>query len=104
MRISIFNLNTNKSVIEIKFELSKRMFILQPVIIDKELSFLTNELLNIRTKWMTYYLNFTVYDEDNNNENKIEESMLNDIRIIIKKAMIYLNRKGGTYKVFFYKV
>jgi hypothetical protein len=79
------------------------MFILQPVIIDKELSFLTNDLLNIRTKWMTYYLNFTVYDKDNN-ENKIEESMLNDIRIIIKKAMTYLNRKDGTYKVFFYKV
>lgn len=103
MRISIFNLNTNKSVIEIKFELSKRMFIVQPVIIDKELSFLTNDLLNIRTKWMTYYLNFTVYDKDNN-KNKLEESMLNDIRIIIKKAMVYLNRKGGTYKVFFYKV
>ena len=103
MRISIFNLNTNKSVIEIKFELSKRMFIVQPVIIDKELSFLTNDLLNIRTKWMTYYLNFTVYDKDNN-ENNIEESMLNDIRIILKKAMVYLNKKGGTYKVFFYKV
>jgi len=103
MRISIFNLNTNKSVIEIKFELSKRMFILQPIIIDKELSFLTNDLLNIRTKWMTYYLNFTVYDKDNN-ENKIEESMLKDVSIIIKKAIIYLNRKGGTYKMFFYKV
>ena len=103
MRITIFNLNTNKSVIEIKFELSKRMFIVQPVIIDKELSFLTNDLLNIRTKWMTHYLNFTVYDKDNN-ENKLEESMLNDILIIIKKAMIYLNEKDGTYKVFFYKV
>jgi hypothetical protein len=89
MKIALYNAEKDEIVAEFKVEIDKHMFIARPVIHDEKFEHLTEDLLFVRAKWMTRYLNYSFYDKTDGTANKLELGMIADIEEM-------LNKEGAT--------
>ena len=100
MRILLSDANDDKVVAEFKIEVTDRSYILIPYIHDESFSHLLEDLVFIKTKWMTYCLNYMVYDDITKDPDEMLKGLVQDILEMLEHEIIFQRRmEMGSYKI-----
>lgn len=95
MFISVINYETNEIAVEIEIDISNDIYKIHSIINDDKFEQVPEDLLFIRTRWLTFYLNHLSEDK----EIELQNGIINDIRIMLEHDIKYYNIVGGTYKI-----
>ena len=100
MKIELCELKSNKASITINIELRNGMFVITPNIYDNLFLHLYDDLMFIRTKWYTFYLNYMNYKTPTKSRIEMKKGMVDDILEMLEHEVISckINNKG-TYKI-----
>lgn len=100
MRIMLSDAKNDNVVVEFKIEVTDRSYILIPYIYDEAFNHLLDDLMFVRTKWMTYYLNYMSYDEVTKDPEEMLKGIIDDILELLEHEVIFQRLIcDGTYKV-----
>lgn len=100
MRIMLNSVENDNIVAEFKIEITDRSYILIPYIYDEMFSHLLSDLAFIKTKWMTYCLNYMTYDEVTKEPEEMLNGIIDDILEMLEHEVIFQRLIcDGTYKI-----
>jgi hypothetical protein len=103
MRITLCKINDDVPVVEFKLEVSDRSYILIPYINDESFTHLYDDLMFVKTKWMTYYLNYMCYDNVTKEPEEMAQGIVEDLVEILEHEIIFRRlMEMGTYKIMCY--
>ena len=100
MRIILSDARNDNNVVEFKIEVTDRSYILIPYIHDESFSHILDDLAFVKTKWMTYYLNYMTYDEATKEPEEMLKGIIDDILELLEHEVIFQRLIcDGTYKI-----
>lgn len=100
MKIGLYDLKSDKPSINIDIDFSNKMFIITPSIYDNSFLHLYDELLFIRTKWHTFYLNYMNYEPSAKSMFDMKKGLVDDILEMLEHEIISCKLNNtGTYKI-----
>ena len=103
MRIALCDVNDEKAIVEFKLEMTDRSYILIPYISDESFAHLYDDLMFIKTKWLTYYLNYMSYNEVTKEPKEMEQGIIRDLIEMLEHEIIFRRlTEKGTYKIMCY--
>ena len=92
MVINVINKVTSEPVVEIYVADRKSLYRMNVEIYEPKFDLIPEDLVFIRTKWLTYMLN-------DNNFSVIYDSIISDIIKILEQDILYYNLLGDSYVV-----
>lgn len=95
MVISVVDYETNEVAVKINVLINNDTYNISSTINDERFDQVPEDLMFIRTKWLTFYLS-NIMD---NVEDKLREGIISDIRLMLEQDIKYYNIIGGTYKL-----
>jgi hypothetical protein len=100
MKIGLYEIKSDKPSINIDIDFSNKMFIVTPNIYDNLFLHLYDELLFIRTKWHTFYLNYMNYEPSAKSMFDMKKGLVDDILEMLEHEIISCKLNNtGTYKI-----
>lgn len=100
MKIGLYELNSEAPSININIDFSDKMFIITPNIYDNLFLHLYDDLLFIRTKWHTFYLNYMNYETPAKSMIDMKKGLVDDILEMLEHEIISCKLNNiGTYKI-----
>jgi hypothetical protein len=100
LKIALCKLTDDVVVAEFNVEINNKTFVITPSIYDNIFLHLYDDLLFIKTKWLTYYLNYMRYEQPTKPVIEIKEGIINDILEMLEHEMISCRLiDNGSYKV-----
>ena len=95
MVISVVDYETNEVAVKINVLINNDTYNISSTINDERFDQVPEDLMFIRTKWLTFYLS-NIMD---NVEDELREGIISDIRLMLEQDIKYYNIIGGTYKL-----
>ena len=95
MVISVVDYETNEVAVKINVLINNDTYNISSTINDERFDQVPEDLMFIRTKWLTFYLNNII----DNVEDELREGIISDIRLMLEQDIKYYNIIGGTYKL-----
>ena len=97
MIINVINITTGETVVKINIADRKSLYKINVEIYDPKFDLIPEDLIFVRTKWLTYMLN-------DNTFNNIYDDIINDILNILEQDILYYNLLGDPYIITKHKV
>lgn len=97
MIINVINITTGETVVKINIADRKSLYKINVEIYDPKFDLIPEDLIFVRTKWLTYMLN-------DNTFNNIYDDTINDILNILEQDILYYNLLGDPYIITKHKV
>lgn len=97
MIINVINITTGETVVKINIADRKSLYKINVEIYDPKFDLIPEDLIFVRTKWLTYMLN-------DNTFNNLYDDIINDILNILEQDILYYNLLGDPYIITKHKV
>lgn len=97
MIINVINITTCETVVKINIADRKSLYKINVEIYDPKFDLIPEDLIFVRTKWLTYMLN-------DNTFNNLYDNIINDIINILEQDILYYNLLGDSYIITKHKV
>lgn len=89
--------NKRHTLLKVKVEISKNMFIVAPELVKGELLYLTKRIMNIRHIRMMEYLFYCEYNNADEGVNDLEKAVYNEIKDMLNYEIHRLNEEEGIH-------